>query len=102
MALEFRELTIQFDKTSGIRQREQATATFSGRVINAQAMLKGFNVKYRNGDHHILEQEVDLDTIGRRGNRVDVAADLVLRDSSGFYDDPYSGFVQCVVVAEVA
>lgn len=102
MALEFRELTLHFDRTRGRRQREQATATFNGRVIKAQAMLKGFNVKYRNGDHHLLEQEIDLDTINVSGNRVDVAADLVLRDSSGYFDDPYSGFIQCVVIAEVA
>jgi hypothetical protein len=27
-----------------------------------QAAIKGYNVTYNNGDHHILEVEMDLDT----------------------------------------
>lgn len=102
MAIDFRELTINFDPTRGRTQREEATAVFSAPVQKAQAMLKGFRIGYTNGDHHVLRQEIDLDVVRINNNTVTVAADFLLRDSSGNIDDPYSGYVQCVVVADTA
>lgn len=102
MAMEFRELTIHFDPTRGRKQRESQTAVFNARVQKAQAMLKGFRLRYNNGDHHVLEQEVDLDITSISGNAVTVAADFLLRDGSGNIDDPFSGFVQAVVIADTA
>ena len=49
-----------------------------------------------------VEQEVDLDITRISGNAVTVAADFLLRDGSGNIDDPFSGFVQAVVVADTA
>lgn len=99
--IQFRELTIYFDPTRGIKQRESASASFSGRRIKtAQAVLKGFNLKYTDGDHHVYEQEIDLDTIVR-GDTVQVFADFLIRDSSGHIDDRYHGFVQAVVIADL-
>ena len=102
MALEMRQITIHFDTTSGRKQREEATAVFSARVEKAEAMLKGFNLRYANGDHHVLEQEIDLDITQVNNNTVTVAADFLLRDGSGNIDDPYRGFVQAVVIADTA
>lgn len=101
MAIEFREVTIRFDPTRGQKQRESQTVSFNSRVQKAQAMLKGFRAEYNNGDHHVWQQEIDLDT-RVSGNTVTVAADFLLRDSSGNIDDPYSGWVQAVVVADTA
>ncbi len=102
MALEFRQVTIHFDPTRGRKQRESQTVTFNSTVQKAEAMLKGFRLRYDNGDHHVLEQEVDLDITSISGNAVTVAADFLLRDNSGNIDDPFSGFVQAVVVADTA
>lgn len=99
--LQFRELKIVFDPTANRRQRESKTATFKGKVRTAQAVLKGFNTSFTRGDRHIKEMEIDLDVIKVHGNRVDVAADFVLRDGSGHYDDVYKGFVECIVIADV-
>ncbi len=98
--LTFKELTIYFDPTSGRKQTETATAVFGGTVRTAQAVLKGFNVKYSDGDHHILAQEIDLDT-SINGRAVNVSADLLLRDSSGNIDDRFEGWIQCVVIADI-
>ena len=54
-------------------------------------MLKGFNIKYSDGDHHILAQEIDLDVSRKGNNAVDVSVDFLLRD----------GWVQCVVIADL-
>ncbi len=95
----FRELSIHFDATKGKKQREFATAVFKSKVKSAQAVLKGFNIRYSDGDRHILEQEIDLDIEKIEGNTVKVAADFLLRDSSGHIDDRFQGWVQCVVIA---
>jgi hypothetical protein len=95
----FKQLSIKFDSTKGKRQRETATAVFNSKVKSAEAVLKGFNIRYSDGDHHVLEQEIDLDIIKTEGNTVTVAADFLLRDSSGNIDDRFQGWVQCVVIA---
>ncbi|WP_452597627.1 hypothetical protein [Pontimicrobium sp. MEBiC01747] len=95
----FKELSITFDSTKGKKQREIATAVFKSKVKSAQAVLKGFNIRYTDGDHHVLEQEIDLDITKIVGNTVTVAADFLLRDSSGHIDDRFHGWVQCVVIA---
>jgi hypothetical protein len=102
MAIEFRELTITFDPTSGRAQRESATAVFNSPVQQAEAMLKGFHIQYTGSDHHIWQQQVDLDITAINNNSVTVAADFLLRDSSGNIDDAYNGWVQAVVVADTA
>ena len=102
MAIEFKELTINFDPTKGRKQREQQTAVFSTTVQKAQAMLKGFNIGFTDGDHHVWRQEIDLDITRIDGNAVTVAVDFLLRDSSGNIDDRYDGWVQCIVIADTA
>jgi hypothetical protein len=102
MAIDFRELTITFDPTSGRAQRESATAVFGAQVQKAQAMLKGFHIQYTGSDHHVWQQQVDLDVTAIDNNSVTVAADFLIRDSSGNIDDAYHGWVQAVVVADTA
>ena len=102
MALEMKQVHIPMDITVNTKEREHGTAIFSAKVQKAEAMLKGFNIRYTNGDHHVLEQEIDLDIVRIQGNAVEIAADFLIRDSSGRIDDPYTGWVQAVVVADTA
>jgi hypothetical protein len=64
MTLQLREGWLNFPPTTGRRQRANTTVVFHGTEIvrSAQAAIKGYNVTYNNGDHHILEVEMDLDT----------------------------------------
>ena len=99
MALRLRENTLIFPPTTGRRQRAQTTVSLPSTVRSAQAIMKGFNVIYNNGDHHILELEMDLDTT-IFANNVTVVGNFVFRDSSGTFDDPYSGWINFVVIAD--
>lgn len=99
--LAFEEVTINFSASSGAKSRKQETATFNRKVRVAQAMLKGFNIRYANGDHELLEQEIDLDIKIVRDNNVEVYADFLLRDGSGNIDDKFKGWVQAIVVADL-
>lgn len=101
MKVEFKNVTIQFDSTKNKLQIEPGTAVFSGRVIRATAMLNGYNIRFNNGNHSILEQQIDLDVTGISGNTVRVRGEFGIRDNGG-YDDPYSGWITCVVLAQVA
>lgn len=100
MALQFREGWITFPPTTGRRQRRSRTVTFGGTVNAHQVVMKGYNIRYDNGDKHILELELDLDS-SRSGSTVTINGDFVLRDSSGTYDDPYEGWMNFVVIADV-
>lgn len=95
----FKQLRIDFPPVKGRRQRKTATAVFNSRVHSAEAVLKGFHVRYTDKDHHIWQEEIDLDVENINGNSVTVAADFLLRDSSGNIDDRYNGWIQCVVIA---
>ncbi|MCP3999891.1 MAG: hypothetical protein GY727_03175 [Gammaproteobacteria bacterium] len=100
MALQFREGWITFPTATGRRQRVSSNVTFSGNINSYQVVMKGYNIRYDNGDHHVLELELDLDS-SRSGNNITVNGDFVLRDSSGNYDDPYEGWINFVVMADV-
>lgn len=101
MALDFREGWLNFPPTTGRRQRENTTVVFPTRIIRAQAVLKGYNIRYDRGNRPLLEIEVDLDT-RINGNAVTVYGDFALRDSSGVFDDPYTGWINFVIIAERA
>jgi hypothetical protein len=102
MAVDFRTVQVRFDPTKGRIQREPGTAVFASRVLRAEAALKGFNIGYTDGDHHIFREEVDVDITGIRNNAVDIAVNFLLRDSSGNIDDAYDGSVEVLVLAELA
>ncbi|MGH8899743.1 MAG: hypothetical protein ACRDZ4_22600 [Egibacteraceae bacterium] len=100
--LDFRSVTVNFPTLSGGPQRQNAFATFGGPVREADATVKGFNIFYGNGDHHVLRQQVDIDLLTVNSNVVNFAVDLVLRDNSGNFDDPFGGTVEVLVIADVA
>ena len=104
MAIEFTDqLTFTFEPTSGrIQTRTVRTPPFRGNVLRAQAMLKGFDISYTNGDHHVLREEIDLSVSldSAHPNTVLVKANFLLRDSSGNIDDPFTGRVEAVVIAQ--
>lgn len=102
MALDFRNVVVPFNPTSGAAQRENGTAVFGSTVRRANTALKGFNIFYTNGDHHVLRQEIDIDLTSINGNSVNFAVDFTLRDNSGTFDDPFGGSVEVLVIADVA
>jgi len=105
MAVEFQKTTIVFNPVG--RERAQPdmrlsgseTVRFTRPVASAEVALQGFRARFDNGDHHVLEQEVIVNVAQIAGTTVTVNATLALRDAGGF-DDPFSGFVQVLVIAE--
>jgi hypothetical protein len=90
---------IEMDRTVGRPETEFRAVNFPRAVRRAEAMLKGFDIHFANGDHHLLRQQVALST-RIAGSTVEVRADFLLRDGSGNIDDPFDGWVDAVVIAE--
>jgi hypothetical protein len=101
MRTEFQKTRVRFDRTKGILQREPFVVPFSGRVEQAQAFLTGFTAYFDNDDHNLRRLQVEVDVTDINRSVVEGIARLGLRDSNG-YDDPYSGWIELVVVAQVA
>jgi len=102
MALAFRDAVITFDQTTGQEQVEPGSATFNTRVNRAGVSIKGFDVRFNNGDHHLLRERIDVENVRLEGNDVKFIVRFQLRDNSGNFDDPYSGRVTLLVTADVA
>jgi hypothetical protein len=101
MAIDFRRTTINFDPTSGQTQSEPGAVVFGSRVNKADVALNGFDIRYTDGDHHLLREMVDARVTAINDRTVFVAVDYLLRDSSGNIDDRYQGRVDVLVIAEV-
>ena len=65
-------------------------------------MLADFVVHYNNGDHHVLQEQVQVEVNGINGTFASVAAIFLLRDGSGNIEGPYSDFISALVIADVA
>src|SRR4051794_11462016 len=102
MALDFKQVQVDFDYTSGIRQKQPFTVAFDSKVRRANAAIKGFRMKFKNDDMSFFEQEIDIDpdSLTVNGHTASGTVDFVLRDDSGL-GNPYGGYVQLLVIAEL-
>jgi len=100
MALRFIRDRVVFDPTKGQIQNEPRTVNFPSQVRSAQIALNGFDVRYTDGDHHILRQIVDISDPQINGSAVSYNVSLLLRDDSGNIDDRYQGTVDTLIIAD--
>ena len=97
--IDFHLLKFNFPAITGHPQHQTMHAIFVSRVHRAFAAIKGFDIGYNDGDHHLYRFQLDTSTI-IRGNTVDVTVTYGLRDSSGTFDDPYNALVDVLVIVE--
>ena len=101
MAVHFRTAKVKFDRTRHRVQSEQGYVQFDGNVVRANAAIKGFHIRYSDGDRPFFKQEIDVRGVSIKDNVVHFTVDFLIRDSSGNIDDPYEGWVNVLVVAVV-
>ena len=99
MATEFRTVSIGIPSGTGRRSIE-GRARFGSAVRRAGVALNGFRLDYANTDKHINVVEADTDIVSISGNTVTFRVECNYADRN--FDDPYSGYVTALVVAEVA
>ena len=102
-SIRMKQFTIRFDPETGGLRSETDVVNFNERVKRAEAVLKGYEARFTNpgSDRDLRQIHVDLDVLSVTNHAVNIRADFGLRDASGNFDDPYAGFVQGVVIAEV-
>lgn len=100
MALEFQTVRINFPSRRDFEQSINRTTTFSRNIRTAGAAINGFDVSFNNGDHNLLREKVDISPVTVSGRNATFTVNMLLRDSSGNIDDPYSGFVDVMLIAD--
>jgi hypothetical protein len=102
--LQLSRVRINFPSTTGRVQQERRSVSFSRPIRIADIAINGWDISYRNGDHHLLQQKIDclIESIvpSGSGSTVNFRVDLLLRDSSGNIDDPFGGYVDVLVIAD--
>lgn len=99
MGIEFFEGRLNFPEVTGRVNTMGYAHPFSARVLQAHAVLRGYEVNYDNGDHHVLQTRVSL-AATPDGNTVHINGSLLLRDDSGNIDDPYRGWIDYLIIAQ--
>ena len=101
MAIVMAKTRFDFPSVTGPQKVQVRQINFGRTVRDVAVMLQGFDIQYTDGDHHVLEESIEVSAFVLSGGVVDVSADLLLRDGSGNIDDPYSGSIDAVVIADV-
>jgi hypothetical protein len=102
MPTDFLSQRIAFASAPGGQRTATRAFDFPSRVISAESFVNGFNIGFDNDEHPLLRTEVNTRVDSIVDRRVTVFAVFSIRDNSGNFDDPYSGFVDVVVVANRA
>ncbi len=95
---QFRTVTVPIPSGTGKRTLER-TVTFNGPVRRAGVALNGFKFDYTSSDHHINVIEADTDLVSVDGFNVKIRVECQYADKN--FDDPYSGYVTALVIADV-
>ena len=103
MAINFKTVRLRYGPASGGTLNEFETASFTGKVRSAALAVGGWDMEFTNGDHHVCRQRIDIrhEEMEILDNRVKFSVDFLLRDNTGPVDDPFKGYVDVLVIADV-
>jgi len=103
MPLAFQTVAVTFSPSTGGPKFQIASATFTGAaaITAADIAIKGFDIFFANGNHPVLQQAIQLTSLGISGLTVNFAVQFALRDSSGVFNDPFGGSVTVLVIADL-
>ena len=98
MAIEFRTSSVTIPRGTG-RRTIAGSATFGSNVLKGTVAMNGFKLDYANADRPINIVEADTDIVSISGKTVNFRVECNYADRNS--DDPYSGYVTALVIAEV-
>ena len=99
MAIAFRTVNLTVPGGSGTKV-VPGTAFFDTDVRSAGTAINGLRLDFANADHHINVVEVNSEVTGTPGTAVSLRVICQYADKN--FDDPYSGRVDVLVIADVA
>jgi hypothetical protein len=97
--IDFASTMLSFE-AEGPDQSDPTHITFPTTVRKANAAVKGFDIHYADGDHHILREGISVhSSIAADDPRtVNLVLDFILNDNS--HDKPYFGSMAVLVIVE--
>jgi hypothetical protein len=98
MPIDFQSFRFTFPSRTGFAQTSEHTFDFPSNIIRAETFINGFSIGFTNSNHPIFREEVNTAIARVVEDTVIVRTVFALRDSSGFFDDAYDGFIDVVVV----
>lgn len=100
--LAFQLVRVNFPVTAGREQAINSAAIFGGSVRTAHITLNGFDIRFGNGEHPLVQLKIDCNGPSSiTGNGVFFSVNVLMRDSSGNIDDPFGGYVDVLVIADL-
>ncbi|MEM9292266.1 MAG: hypothetical protein AAGD01_11345 [Acidobacteriota bacterium] len=97
MALEFQQIKFNLDGKGS--QTDTQTATFSGTVRYAYAVLEGFRQKFDDSGENVRTAQASIDDVSLSSQAVNVTATLDIQPSN---DKKMSGWITALVIADVS
>jgi len=99
--LDFRVRRVELPFITGQEQFMDDVFDFDRPVRVAEVVLNGFDISFDNGDHHFKRLAIDCNLNSIMTNLVNFQVHTLLRDDSGNIDDPYGGWVEVMVIADL-
>lgn len=102
MAVDFQRQRASFPSHKGSAQSIELAFAFPTAVRKADAAINGFSIGYVGSDHHLLRAEIDTEARidPSHPDVVRATVRFALRDSSGTFDDNFSGFVDVLAIVD--
>jgi hypothetical protein len=101
MPVEFLTANVSIPEGKGERNIDGSVTTSPGSVIRrAGIAVNGFRLDYVDKDHHINLVEVDTRIVNFADNHVNFRVKCHYADKD--FNDPYKGYVEVLVIADVA
>jgi hypothetical protein len=98
MPIAFRTRQVAIPSGTG-RRNINDSVSFGSLVRSAAVTINGFQLDYVKSDHHINVVEIDSDVSSISGNDVHFRVQTDYTDKN--HDDPYRGYVEVLVIADV-
>jgi hypothetical protein len=73
-------------------------------IRTATVVLSGFQLRFTETDHNLLEEKISISDVHfeSNGKLISFRVNFLLRDNSGTLDDPFAGFADVVIIADVS
>jgi hypothetical protein len=102
MAIEFQSRRVNFTAGTGPK-RFEGPGTFGGNIRSAETAIKSFRFDYASGDHHMDVIQAKTGIIDIQGQFLNFFAECNYVDQRPeFPSDSYTGFIDVLIVADVA
>ncbi len=103
MPVAFQNVTVNLEPGTGrrdVRLTRRFGAPFAGET-SVDAAIKGFSLDYTKKDHHINLAAIDVDILSVRPELGEVEFLVQVLYGKKNLDDPYTGFVNVLLIAEL-